>query len=339
MTQISSGCQIIRQEYSDEIYARLAHEAIDLWRTPEWSSNFKETGVVVAVGRSAVQSNYITSALAVNSLPGMETPGLRAYVLETEKDVKGVYPSKVALGDFARQNVCQFHSALLSSPSLLCLTRCRLADFNEAGGWGHARGAVVDTVARLRKAGVRFVAGEASKLIYGTKDGREDVVGVRTRTGEDVKGDLVILCTGSWTPTLLPELGSELLPTGQVLGTIQLSKEEYVRYKDVPVSRERPFSYRRRRLTTCSLLQVTRMVDNGFYIFPPTADGVVKFAIHSKGYVNPQGDFPSVPRTTSTPGFEDQHIPPEARYALKKGLQRVYPELALKKWSGSRLCW
>lgn len=81
------------------------------------------------------------------------------------------------------------------------------------------------------------------------------------------------------------------------------------------------------------------MVDNGFYIFPPTADGVVKFAIHSKGYVNPQGDFPSVPRTTSTPGFEDQHIPPEARYALKKGLQRVYPELALKKWSGSRLCW
>lgn len=176
LTQISSGCQIIRQEYSDEIYARLAHEAIVLWRTPEWSSNYKETGVVVAVGRSAVQSNYITSALAVNSLPGMETPGLRAYVLETEKDVKGVYPSKVPLGDFARQNVCQFHSALLSSPSLLCLTRCRLADINEAGGWGHARGAVVDTVARLRKAGVRFVAGEASKLIYGTKDGREDVV-------------------------------------------------------------------------------------------------------------------------------------------------------------------
>lgn len=94
---------------------------------------------------------------------------------------------------------------------------------------------MVDTVVRLRKAGVRFVAGEASKLIYGTKDAKEDVVGVQTRTGEDIFGDLIVLCMGSWTPALLPELGSELLPTGQVLGTIQLTKEEYERYKDVPV--------------------------------------------------------------------------------------------------------
>lgn len=40
---------------------------------------------------------------------------------------------------------------------------------------------------------------------------------------------------GSWTPLLLPELGAELLPTGQVLGTIQLNKEEHARYKDIPV--------------------------------------------------------------------------------------------------------
>lgn len=102
--------QIIRQEYSDDIYARLAHKAMDLWRTDEWKKNYYETGVVVAVGKTAVQSTYISSALAVNSLAGMETPGLKAYVLESEQDVKSVYPSQVPLGDFARQNVCEYPS-------------------------------------------------------------------------------------------------------------------------------------------------------------------------------------------------------------------------------------
>lgn len=145
------------------------------------------------------------------------------------------FPWEISLG---RTSVSpSFFFSLLSLSLLTYPLYAKLSptDINEAGGWGHARGAVVDTVVRLRKAGVRFVAGEASKLIYGTKDGKEDVVGVQTRTGENVFGDLVALCMGSWTAALLPELGSELLPTGQVLGTIQLTKEEYERYKDVPV--------------------------------------------------------------------------------------------------------
>ena len=121
------------------------------------------------------------------------------------------------------------------------------ADINEAGGWANALGAVTDTVSRLRAAGVKFVGGGAKELIYGNKDGRLDVTGVRTGSGDEYTADLVIACMGSWTPTLLPELGSELLPTGQVLATIQLTPQELSRYKDVPV---------------------TRTIDNGFYIFP-----------------------------------------------------------------------
>lgn len=83
---------------------------MELWRTPEYSAHYHETGVVVAVGKSAVQSTYITNALAVNSLPGMETPGKKAYVLGSEAAVKGIYPGQVPLGDFAAQNVCQWPS-------------------------------------------------------------------------------------------------------------------------------------------------------------------------------------------------------------------------------------
>ncbi|WVW84352.1 hypothetical protein I302_106386 [Kwoniella bestiolae CBS 10118] len=288
--------KIIRQEYSDEIYARLAHKAMDLWRTPEWQEHYHETGVVVSIAKSAVQSDYIKRALAVNSLPGMQTEGKDAYILETADDVKKVYPDGVALGEFADQD----------------------SYINEAGGWGHSHGAVVDTIRRLRAAGVRFVGAEAEELLYGVSKGKIDVRGVRAKDGSSYCADFVLLTMGAWTPKLVPELASELLPTGQVVGVVKLNREELKRYKDVPV---------------------TRTVDNGFYIFPPTEDGIVKCAIHQQGYLNPIGDYRSLPRTILTPGYERQHIPQEAADALKAGLARVYPELAQKPWSNTRLCW
>ncbi|OCF40029.1 hypothetical protein I317_06167 [Kwoniella heveanensis CBS 569] len=288
--------KIVRQEYSDPIYARLAHDAMMQWRTPEYKKNYYETGVIVSVGKTAKQSDYISKALAANAMPGMDTPGLKAYVLKTEEDVATKYPKGVPLGDFAQQHVY----------------------INEAGGWAHSRGAVVDVNLRSRELGVGFEQGEAEEFVYDAARGTKDVKGVRTKEGKIYHSDLVILAAGSWSTKLVPELGEELLPTGQVVGTIQLSQEELSRYNDVPV---------------------TRLIDNGFYIFPPNQDGIMKFAIHQKGYVNPTQGLPSFPRTTLTPGYAHQQIPPEAKEELKAGLKRVYPELADREWITSRLCW
>jgi sarcosine oxidase/L-pipecolate oxidase len=74
-------------------------------------------------------------------------------------------------------------------------------------------------------------------------------------------------------------------------------------------------------------------------ISQPTDNGVIKFAIHQKGYLNPVGKLPSVPRTALSPGYENQNVPADAVAALKAGLGRVYPELATKQWLGSRICW
>lgn len=189
-------------------------------------------------------------------------------------------------------------------------------DINHAGGWANARGATEAAVARARALGVKFVGGTASSLI---KEGNR-VVGVETDRGS-YRADIVILTMGSWTPTLLPELSSTCLPTGQVVGVIELSEYEAARYRDAPV---------------------TRLIDNGFYVFPPalTASGwVMKFAIHQKGFLNPQPGYPSLPRTQLSRGYEFQQIPVAARQQLRKGLSRVYPEMAKKEWKASRLCW
>lgn len=113
----------------------------------------------------------------------------------------------------------------------------------------------MNVIKRLRKEKVQFVAGEVADLLYRRNQhhnkldtkGTFDVSGVVTKDGRSFCADFVVLTVGSWTPTLLPELAHELLPTGQVVGTLQLNEEQYERYKNVPV---------------------TRLIDNMFYIFP-----------------------------------------------------------------------
>lgn len=102
---------------------------------------------------------------------------------------------------------------------------------------------------------------------------------------------------------------------------IELSDVEAKRYRNAPV---------------------TRLIDNGFYVFPPARSHngwVMKFAIHQKGYLNPTPGFPSLPRTHLTRGYESQQVPASARQKLQEGLSRVYPELSKREWKGSRLCW
>ena len=89
--------------------------------------------------------------------------------------------------------------------------------------------------------GVKFVNGEATELLFAS--GKKDVKGARLNDGQEMRADLVVLASGAWTSALLPECGQDLLPTGQVVGTIQMSKEEADRYRNVPVSRDRVNAY------------------------------------------------------------------------------------------------
>ncbi|KAI5475081.1 hypothetical protein MNV49_001957 [Pseudohyphozyma bogoriensis] len=288
--------KIVRQDYCDPFYGALAFESIKRWRSPEWSKNYFESGVAVGAEKTHSQAAYIKGSLALNQTPEMYTEGLKAFALRSNEEVKRAFPKGVVMGDMSTK---EFY-------------------YNQMGGWANARGAVVDTVARLRAAGVHFAAGEAKELIFALKNGKRDVRGVRTTTGKEFTADFVISTMGAWTPQVLPELAEECLPTGQIVATIQLTKEELKVYKDIPV---------------------TLFLDNGFYSFPPNHEGIIKLAIHSKGWLSPTSTLPSLPRTTLTPGCEKQNIPDVSVKELRALFSEVYPELAKKEFIGTRLCW
>lgn len=82
-----------------------------------------------------------------------------------------------------------------------------------------------------------------------------------------------------------------------------------------------------------------------FYMFPPNEDNVVKVALHSMGYSNSQSSLSdpgvqvSVPRTGRFQGSLDEQIPKESVDELRANLARIWPELAKKPFSGTRMCW
>lgn len=183
---------------------------------------------------------------------------------------------------------------------------------NPVGGWTWAAKAVEKLYERITPLGGKIVANaELSELIVEGKS----VKGVRTTDGREFRADKTIVCTGSWTAAhpalkgLMPE--GLITATGQCIAAIQLDDQELEKYRHIPVT----FNYD----------------GTGFYSFPPTHTGLVKFAIHGAGYTSENG----LPRTALDPqacSYAEHNqvgwIPVEALHALRKQLSLVYPELA-----------
>lgn len=152
--------------------------------------------------------------------------------------------------------------------------------WNPSGGWVHASGAIDKLYQEINRLGGKLVPGaELESLIFA--DGGRDVQGVRCADGREFFGDKVILALGSWTgghPVLKGLLPDGLLvPTGQTVAAVQLTKAEQEQYKDMPT--------------------IANLEGSGYYSFPPNQDGLLKFALHQGGYTLPS----SVPRTASDP--------------------------------------
>ncbi|KAK1926919.1 FAD dependent oxidoreductase [Papiliotrema laurentii] len=288
--------KIVRQDYCDETWAKLASEAIREWSTPEWAPYFAQSGVLVLSQTShAVGAAYVRNAYNVNSHPSMALDGRLAVNLPTPSAIKGVFGNDaLSTAEFTNE----------------------VAYINPQSGWALARRAMDMVCEQVRKAGVRVMGGEVDSLMYDSKGGKKDVTGVRLVDGRSFSADKVVVAAGSWSAKFLPEIGKELLASGQAVAHIQLTPEEAAEYAHVPV--------------------VFRM-DTGFYIFPPTPDGIVKFAIHGPGWINPTSHnghpIPSIPKEGH------YRLPQEAIQALKINLANTYPELAKKEWFETRLCW
>ncbi|GAA6038789.1 hypothetical protein JCM8097_002891 [Rhodosporidiobolus ruineniae] len=294
---ISDYNKIVRADYSDPIYQKLALEAIAAWRTPQWSDFFHECGVLVGSATSDPQIGYVRAAHKLN----VDSKDGKVSALERGRKIQGLYKKPVVSGEHEGDE----------------------AYINYVGGWAATRAVIVHLINQARHQGVKIVHGEGASLLTSSSpsSAKPVVKGIRLTDGRTLEADVTVIAAGSWTPKILPELSTNCLSTGQTVCTILLDEEMQKKYKDMPVS---------------------FFVDTGFYCFPPTADGILKLAIHDRGWLAPSGNYPSLPRTTLSRGFEKQEIPASALAALKVQMRRVHPELAElleTRLYQTRLCW
>ncbi|KAK8864583.1 hypothetical protein IAR55_001833 [Kwoniella newhampshirensis] len=289
--------KIVRSaDYADPALAGLALDAVSHWKKPEWEGTYHESGVLALSADDQPEGLAFVESAYKNCLD----LGLDAQLIPNVTAIKSLPPLQVPTGSFGG----------------------RRGYFNPIGGWAEAGRAVEVGLKRVRQMGGTIRAGaEVTGLI---KDGKK-VLGVALKNGEELRGDLVVVAAGAWTPALFasPGVAARLPPivaTGQSVATLQLTPEEVEQYKDIPV---------------------VFNLDDGYYIFPPNPTGLVKMAIHGAGFINPQEEINgvSVPRTKLTPGAEDGAIPKVMLEKIKKGLSEVYPELRKKDFVMTRLCW
>ncbi|KZT01455.1 FAD dependent oxidoreductase [Laetiporus sulphureus 93-53] len=203
-----------------------------------------------------------------------------------------------------------------------CSFEGRKGYLNLDGGWAHSSQGIERLMWRVRAMGARIVAGKAAVDLV--KAGGK-TVGVKCADGSVFPAGLVVIAAGSWTASSFPslKLSEKCTATGQSVGKIQLTPEEAEVYRKNPVYLD---------LTT------------GFYIFPPSEQNIVKCAIHTAGYTNPQPTREYGP-TVSTPVFVGSHaeqasrVPKRALQELRQGLAAVFPDLAAKPWHSTRMCW
>lgn len=281
--------RVIRVDYADPLYSQMAREAQE-----KWSSDYKE--------------HYYQSGFVMLS----EKPG-HPY-LEKMKEINETLGTRLAEFDDANDVRQQYREFQVRADGLK-------AYVNQKGGWANAENAVRQLSTECSLAGVSFVTGSRGR-VHSLRYKGARVVGANTAQGEPLLADQVILATGAWTNQLVA-LEHATSASGQPVGFIQLTEQEAVKLRKMPV---------------------VINLSTGVFVFPPTPDtNILKVARHCYGFAT---EVPAAgsQRLVSSPklesnGIEKSYIPDDAETALRDGLRQLCPDFAQHEWLNRRLCW
>ena len=203
--------KIIRADYSDIFYTRLALEAQEQWRKNSlYKPYYNESGLLNAGDKEWCQQviqNYI--ALGVDH---------KARIL-TSKEVQGKFNGLLEDTDW---------------------TGVEGILWNPQSGVAEAADALTATIQTAIDRGVTYIEGTALKLQF---DDSRKCIGVRTQEGQDLRADHIILCTGAQTAKLLAnsapqwktlQADGRLVAAGVVEAAVKLTLEQEKRFKAAP---------------------------------------------------------------------------------------------------------
>jgi glycine/D-amino acid oxidase-like deaminating enzyme len=203
--------KVVRADYTDIFYTRLALEARELWRNdPLWKPFYHESGIYWAA----------TGSFAAQVLKNFDELGVEAELASYSVDeAKNLFSDLFAQADYTGIN-----EVLV----------------NRVSGWANAKEALQAATQAAVELGVVYTEAEVTKLLF--DNGR--CVGVETRAGETFKADRVVICTGAYTAKLLADsspdqptmhVGKRMVAMGVTEAIASLDEDLFQKFGSMPV--------------------------------------------------------------------------------------------------------
>ncbi|KAJ5899549.1 L-pipecolate oxidase [Penicillium taxi] len=193
--------RIIRIDYGDPVYFKMAREAYDGWKT-EYKDQFYESGF-------ALLSETANHELITKSRETILATGGHVEDLPHATELLNSYPN---------------------IPSKLAGLSGYL---NRRGGWANAAGSIQQLASRCSVEGISIVSGPRGTVTSLRKKGLR-VVGVNLFHGNFMLASRVIVSTGAWTNRIL-DIAHAATGSGHPVGMIQLTPDEARSLESTPV--------------------------------------------------------------------------------------------------------
>ncbi|KAI2617948.1 FAD dependent oxidoreductase [Hypomontagnella submonticulosa] len=326
--------KIIRFSYGEEIeYQRLAAEAARLWdqwnrdveaapedELPECLRGRRDEGdkgkLWWNVGFLRMSCEHELGKFEVRTLENMEREGIRDAQFRTDDDADIARAKERGwahkLDPCRRQERFGVHKAVLDSGAgfVYAYKSCAWAQHLavQAGAkmiLDPTRGKVVDIVTK------------------------EDHPVVYTADGAEHSADLVVVASGGWTPSLVPEVQGLLETTAGSVATIQISKDDPDLWEKFAPENHPVISWGSKQ-------------GKEVYSIPRDDNGAFKIGWRKTKWTNfedVRGHRVSVPKTAHVTEQKESRIPIEALNGIKEYIEVNFPELVPLGISSTRLCW
>ncbi|KAE8148735.1 FAD dependent oxidoreductase [Aspergillus avenaceus] len=206
--------RVIRFDYGDEVYARMAKEAYDLWLTPTYNEAFHQTPCLWVTQKES---------------PGQPIqPDAEEYSRKTREVLTNMGEPwhSVPTTEAAKKEFPGF-TGPLGNPGFYAFC-------NNSAGWADAGLATARLAARCVAAGVSFITGPNGQVTDFEKNLDGTIAAVKTSAGNSIRGDKFIVATGAWTASLIPSWNT-MIAAAQIVGYMRLTPEEMVRLRDLPI--------------------------------------------------------------------------------------------------------
>ncbi|KAI8632714.1 sarcosine oxidase [Xylariaceae sp. FL1651] len=206
--------KVVRADYRDIFYCRMALEAQDSWRAdPLWKPFYSETGIY-----------WISQS------------GFAQQVIDNFKELG----RDAELHALPVQEARELYGGIFDSANYEGVSKVLI---NKTSGWAQAKEALQAGIHEAIKLGVEYTTAEIDLLIF---DDQNHCLGVQTNTGDKIMAQHTVLCTGAFTPALLEKTAENtsldgLRPQGRMIaagvttGLVTLDDEAAKILKGMPV--------------------------------------------------------------------------------------------------------